>query len=246
MATIVMVGATSGIGSATAREFAQAGYDLVLAGRNMEKLSRLGADLGIRFGVRTEIISYDALLPEAGTRLYEQIVERFDPDGLIIFHGALPDPAEVNRDASAARECMEVNFLSVVELLVPFANHFEERMRGWIAVVGSVAGDRGRQSNYAYGAAKGGLAVYLQGLRNRLAPRGVHVLTVKPGLVDTDMTSGMEGLARRIMASPERVARDIYRAVRRRSNVVYTPFFWKYIMWIVRLIPESLFKNMKF
>mgnify|MGYP002624444344 CR=1 FL=1 len=93
MATIVMVGATSGIGSATAREFAQAGYDLVLAGRNMEKLSRLGADLGIRFGVRTEIISYDALLPEAGTRLYEQIVERFDPDGLIIFHGALPDPA---------------------------------------------------------------------------------------------------------------------------------------------------------
>jgi len=246
MGTIVIVGATSGIGSAAAGELARAGFDLVLAGRNMERLTRLGSDLAIRFGVRTECLAYDALEEGAGVRLYERVAGLCDPEGLLVMHGVLPDPAEVNRDPAAARRCVGVNYLSVVELVIPFANFFEERKRGWIAVAGSVAGDRGRKSNYLYGSTKGALDVYLQGLRGRLAPQGVHVLTIKPGLVDTAMTAHMEGPARRIMGSPERAARDIVRAIRRRRKVLYTPFYWKYVMLAVRLIPEALFCKLNY
>ena len=138
---------------------------------------------------------------------------------------------------------MQVNYGSAVDLLEPIAAQMERRGAGFIVVVSSVAGDRGRQSNYHYGAAKGALSLYTQGLRNRLFKAGVTVLTVKPGFVDTAMTWGLPGLF--LVASPRRVARDITRALRRRRSVIYTPGFWRGIMFMIRSIPEPVFKRMK-
>ena len=130
-------------------------------------------------------------------------------------------------------------------LLAPLANYLESRRRGYLAAISSVAGDRGRQSNYTYGAAKAGLTAYLQGLRNRLYRSGVHVLTIKPGFVDTRMTQGRVNPNSPLVASAARVARDIDRAIRRRRNVIYTPWFWRPIMLAVRALPEFLFKRLK-
>ncbi len=140
---------------------------------------------------------------------------------------------------------MEINLTSAVVLLSLFANYLEDRRSGYLAVISSVAGDRGRQSNYTYGAAKAGLTAYLQGLRNRLYRSGVHVLTVKPGFVDTPMTHGRVNPDSPLVASPARVARDIDWAIRRRRNVIYTPWFWRPIMLAVRLVPEFVFKRLR-
>ncbi|MDQ3267568.1 MAG: SDR family NAD(P)-dependent oxidoreductase, partial [Pseudomonadota bacterium] len=135
------------------------------------------------------------------------------------------------------------NFLSVVSLLTLLANRFEEQGHGCLAVISSVAGDRGRQSNYFYGSAKGGLSVFLQGLRNRLASRGVQVLTIKPGFVDTPMTTGFKKGA--LWVGPNVIAAGIHRAIRRHSNEVYLPWFWWGIMTIIKAIPERIFKHLK-
>jgi short-subunit dehydrogenase len=125
------------------------------------------------------------------------------------------------------------------------ANYLEERGRGYIAAVSSVAGDRGRQSNYTYGASKAGLSAYLQGLRNRLHPAGVHVLTVKPGFVDTPMTHGLVNPDSPLVASPEQVAADVDLAIRKRKDVIYTRWFWRAVMLVIGSIPERVFKRLK-
>ncbi len=125
------------------------------------------------------------------------------------------------------------------------ADQLEGSGGGWIAVISSVAGDRGRQSNYVYGSAKGALSIYLQGLRNRLSRHGVHVLTIKPGYVDTPMIRGQAAAGSRLVATPERVAADIHRAIRRRRDVLYTPWFWRPIMLVVRSVPERIFKRLR-
>ena len=144
-----------------------------------------------------------------------------------------------------ARRAIDLNFTSAVALLAPLASYLEGRRSGYLAAISSVAGDRGRQSNYTYGAAKAGLTAYLQGLRNRLYRSGVHVLTIKPGFVDTPMTRGLVNPNSPLVASPKRVARDIDRAIRRRRNTIYTPWFWRPIMLVVRLVPEFIFKRLK-
>jgi short-subunit dehydrogenase len=138
---------------------------------------------------------------------------------------------------------LDSNFTAAVSVLNLAADYFAARRGGFLCVLSSVAGDRGRQSNYLYGAAKGGLTVYLQGLRNRLSRSGVQVTTVKPGFVDTPMTYGKPGLF--LTATPERAARGILRAIRRRKDEVYVPGFWRWIMEIVRTVPECVFKRMK-
>jgi decaprenylphospho-beta-D-erythro-pentofuranosid-2-ulose 2-reductase len=142
-----------------------------------------------------------------------------------------------------ARRILDTNFTGSALALNILANHFEQKRRGFICGISSVAGDRGRQSNYLYGSAKGGLTIYLQGLRNRLYHSGVHVITVKPGFVDTRMVFGKAKLP--LVATPQAVARDIYLAVKKRKNVVYVPWFWRYIMSMVGSIPEGLFKRLK-
>ena len=137
---------------------------------------------------------------------------------------------------------LNANFTGAAVALGHLANYFEQKASGGIIGIGSVAGDRGRQSNFFYGAAKGGLALFLQGLRNRLTPRGIHVLTVKPGFVDTPMTEELDGLF--LVAKPENVANDVVRAYNKKKDVLYTPFFWRWIMLIIRSIPERIFKKL--
>ncbi len=149
------------------------------------------------------------------------------------------------QDFAQARQMIDVNFTSAVSILGCLADYFRGRRSGVIAAISSVAGDRGRQSNFIYGATKAGLTVYLAGLRNRLHPLGVHVLTIKPGFVATAMTVGRVNPNSPLMATPERVAADIDRALRRRRDVLYTPWFWRWVMLIIRAVPERLFKRLK-
>jgi short-subunit dehydrogenase len=157
--------------------------------------------------------------------------------------GYLGDQAKGQSEWEEARRILETNFTGCVSTLNILANHFELRQAGFICALSSVAGDRGRQSNYLYGAAKAGLSVYLQGLRNRLFPARVKVITVKPGFVDTRMTYGRPGLF--LVASPESVAKGIFRAIAKGKDVVYLPWFWRLIMLIVQSIPEVILKRLR-
>jgi short-subunit dehydrogenase len=244
--TVLVVGATSGIGNALARQLAGDGARLLLAGRATEELDRTAADLRIRHGTEVGIERFDALDFEAHPAFVDRCLVRLDGelDGVVVCYGDLPDADLVTSDGGEARRTIDVNLTSVVSLLTPLAEYLRQRRRGWIAVISSVAGDRGRQSNYVYGTAKGGLTVFLQGLRNRLAREGVHVLTIKPGFVATPMLRDVDPSSP-LVASPERVARDIRRAIRGRRNVVYTPWFWWPVMMIIRGIPEPIFKRLR-
>ena len=253
---IVIIGASSGIAKALAAELAADGANLVLAGRNTEELTRDAADLRVRYQHDVFVEKFDALATDTYPSFWNACVSHFAGDaignansggltGVVICHGVLPDQSEAQRDLNVLRQSFEVNFLSAAELLEIAAAYFEPRRTGFIAAISSVAGDRGRQSNYIYGAAKAGLSAYLQGLRNRLYHSGVHVLTIKPGFVATRMTFGKVNPNSPIVASPQRVAKDIARAIRRRRNVIYTPWIWRAILTAVCAIPETLFKRMK-
>lgn len=245
MPTILILGANAGIGRALAVEFALHRYDLILAGRDLEELQSVAADLALRHNVstraeRVDVLDFDVLesalaacTAPAGDSL----------EGVVLCAGYLGDPESSKIDLSEARRILDTNFTGSALALNVLANHFEARHKGFICALSSVAGDRGRQSNYLYGSAKGGLTTFLQGLRNRLYHRGVHVITVKPGFVDTRMVFGKAKLP--LVATPERVARDIYRAVKKRKNVVYVPWFWRWIMFMVGAIPEGIFKKLR-
>lgn len=240
----LIVGATSSIARQLASRLARRQTNLILAGRDIEDLSRTAADLSLRFDVKVETAAFDALDFDSHAEFFENCATR-GATGLsgVAFCVGLLDEAETDGDLSAVRRMIDVNYTSAVSVLERAAAYFQKRRRGWICAVSSVAGDRGRQSNYLYGSAKGALSVYLQGLRNRLAPDGVSVITVKPGCVDTAMTFGMERLP--LLASPERVGADIDRGIQRRRSVVYSPWFWQPIMTAIRLIPEPIFQRMK-
>ena len=240
---ILIVGAASDIAQATAHQFAANGYDVALAGRNLEELHRIARDLEIRHQVNSAVFAFEATQYDSHQPLIRHVEELFGKlDGVLACHGYLGDQRLGQEQFEEARRIIEVNFISCVSLLNAVASLFEARRSGFICAISSVAGDRGRQSNYLYGAAKGALSLYLQGLRNRLAKSGVAVTTIKPGFVDTKMTEGVEGMF--LAAKPETVARGIYRAITKRKNTVYLPGFWYWIMRIIRSIPEPVFKKM--
>ena len=243
--TVLILGATSPIASALAREFAAHHFDLVLGGRDSEELGALASDLGLRYGVRARTLFFDALdTPAHAASLQTALSEIGNAlAGAVVCIGYLGDQAKGQDDWEEARLILETNFTGCVSALNILASHFERRRAGFICAISSVAGDRGRQSNYLYGAAKAGLSVYLEGLRNRLYPAHVKVLTVKPGFVDTRMTYGRRGLF--LVASPESVGKRIFRAIVKGQEVVYVPWFWRPIMLIVRSIPEAIFKRLR-
>jgi decaprenylphospho-beta-D-erythro-pentofuranosid-2-ulose 2-reductase len=242
---VLILGATSGIASALAKEFAAHKYDLVLGGRDRDELSALASDLSLRNSVRASFLAFDALdIQTHAASLQSFLAESGNTlAGAVVCIGYLGDQAKAQVDWDEARLILDTNFTGCVSALNILANHFEPRRTGFICAISSVAGDRGRQSNYLYGAAKAGLSVCLQGLRNRLFPAGVKVITVKPGFVDTRMTYGRPGLF--LLASPESVAKGIFRAIVKGKSVVYLPWFWRPIMLIVRSIPETIFKRLK-
>lgn len=240
---IVILGATSAIARATAQSFAKRGFNLCLAGRDLEELERDAADLRIRFGVDTchKAFDVEALDTHPAFAADVQTLQG-DLCGIVLATGYLGDMNLARRTPHLER-VLVTNMVGPASVLAPFADHLEARKSGFIVGISSVAGDRGRQSNYVYGAAKGGLSIYLQGLRNRLFPSGVHVLDVKPGFVDTAMTFGLPGLF--LVASPGYVGECIARAVEAKRDVIYTPWFWRYIMLIIRNVPERIFKRLK-
>lgn len=239
----MIVGATSPIARASAAAFARRGHDLYLAGRDMDELQRIAADLRVRYGTRIACGAFDAEAYEThGDFLKTAADEMGEIAGALLAFGYLGDPMQARRFEYGSR-IIHRNFTGAASLLSHLADYFENRKHGFIAGISSVAGERGRQSNYVYGAAKGAFTILLQGLRNRLFPHGVRVLTVKPGFVDTGMTFGMRGLF--LVASPEYVGERIARSVVRGRDVVYIPWFWRHIMLIIRLIPEFIFKRLK-
>jgi short-subunit dehydrogenase len=241
---VLIVGANSAIAEALARQFAEQGDSVILAGRSEEKLDILSADLIVRGAAECKSLLFDALDLNSHESLAAQAWEMLGGlDVAVIAHGTLSDQAQCEASFSDAQREYEINFLSAVSLLTPFANAFEKQKSGSIAVISSVAGDRGRQSNYIYGSAKAGLSAYLQGLRNRLNKSGVQVLTVKPGFVDTPMTAHIEPKGA-LWAQPEAVAKSIYKAIGGNRNVLYTPAIWQVIMLVIKSIPEFLFKRL--
>jgi short-subunit dehydrogenase len=241
---VLILGAGSAMARALARRLASQGHDLVLAGRDLDELGRIAADVGVRSGRRVECVAFDALAFEGHEAMAARCWELAGPGGLhavVDCHGVMPPQEEAFRDAAAARRMVDSNFTSAVTVLNRFAAGFEARGSGLLVAVGSVAGDRGRQSNFLYGASKAGLATYLEGLRHRLARAGVAVITVKPGFVDTAMTFALLKPGSPLTATPERVARDIHRAMLRRSAVIYTPWFWRWVMCVIRCVPRFIF-----
>lgn len=237
---VLIVGATSGIARETAHEFARRGHPLLLAARNLEELRLTAADIRLRHGVEIEIRPFDAMDFASHRTLFEGV----ELDGVIVCHGYLGEQSRAQTDMAEAAAIIEVNFTSYVSVLHTAAEYFEQRRKGFICALSSVAGDRGRQSNYVYGAAKGALSILLQGLRNRLHPAGVRVITAKPGFVDTGMTFGLLG-GGPLVASPEQVARGLCRAIAAGKHTIYLPGFWRWIMLVIRSIPEPLFKRLR-
>jgi len=248
MTRIIIFGATSAIAHATARIWAARGAHLFLVGRNAQKLQSVADDLRTRAAPGAVIASaqadldmlaeHPALIATAVTALGGNL------DIALIAHGNLPDQARCQADVQEMLSQLNTNGVSVVSLCTLLANRFEAQNSGCLAVITSVAGDRGRQSNYAYGAAKGLVIRFLQGLRNRLTPRGIAVIDIRPGFVDTPMTAAIDK-GGPLWAQPTKVAADIVRAVDRRRSVVYTPWFWRYIMLIIVSIPEKIFNRLK-
>jgi decaprenylphospho-beta-D-erythro-pentofuranosid-2-ulose 2-reductase len=245
MARVLILGATSSIARGVAEQFARRHYDLILAGRDEPELKLLASDLGVRYGAKSAVCVLDVRDCTSHEAVLESCLESEGGslEGAILCAGYLGDQVAAQTDAAEARRILETNFTGCVSVLEIIARRLENRGRGFICALSSVAGDRGRQSNYFYGAAKGGLSIYLEGLRNRLFPSRVCVITVKPGFVDTAMTFGKRGLF--LVASPESVARGLIKAVVGGKDVVYIPWFWRPIMFLIRLIPQSIFKRMR-
>jgi short-subunit dehydrogenase len=241
MSTVLILGARSDIAQAIARRFAQEGYALVLAARPQDEQSALARDLEIRYGATARVVDFDALAFADHGPFFQGLEPM--PEVTVCVFGYLGDQEAARHDFAEARRILDTNFTGAVSILNVVADAYEQRGAGHIIAISSVAGDRGRQSNYLYGSAKAALTAYLSGLRNRLAKSNVHVLTVKPGFVATSMTEGMD-LPPVLTASPDQVANDIFRAFRKKRNVLYTRWMWRYIMLAIQHIPEFVFKKL--
>jgi short-subunit dehydrogenase len=241
---VLILGATSAIARHVAASFAARGHALFLAGRNLAEAERLAADLRIRHNVETAAGRFDAEDYEGHRDFVKGVVRRMgDLEGVVVAFGYLGEQEAAEKDYEETFRVIDRNFTSAVSVLNHCAEFFETRRAGFIVAISSVAGDVGRRSNYLYGAAKGGLNVYLQGLRARLFHAGVRVLTVKPGFVDTPMTFGRPKLF--LVASPAEVGEKIVRALLRGADVAYVPWFWRFVMLAIKLTPERLRKRLQ-
>jgi decaprenylphospho-beta-D-erythro-pentofuranosid-2-ulose 2-reductase len=242
---ILIIGATSAIAKATARHYAvnnKASFFLVA--RNADALDELQQDLQVRGAAKVISSAHDM----NDDHLYQKwIEEAFQSLGsidiVLMAHGILGNQKACEADVFAMKEMMKINALSSLEMLTIIANKMQEQGSGTIAFISSVAGDRGRPSNYVYGASKAVVTTFLQGLRARMAKVGVHVLTIKPGFVDTPMTAAIDK-GGPLWAQPEDIAIGIAKAIEKRKNTVYLPWFWRIIMAIIIHIPETIFKKL--
>lgn len=241
---IVIIGATSAIAEHCARIWlAQQPYDLTLVGRDTHRIARVATDLKVR-SPQSEIrvVQAEFLDPQVINATVEDIVKSGRVDIVLIAHGSLPDQAECQNDLQSCRDALEINGVSPVLYAETFAKEMEKANHGTIALIGSVAGDRGRKSNYVYGSAKGLVTRYAQGLQHRFAGTGVKVVLIKPGPTDTPMTAHLKGNGTKL-APVELVALEIIEGINKAKAVIYTPKKWKVIMLIIKHIPDLIFKK---
>jgi len=240
---ILVLGATSGIAEATCRIWAAQGASLLLVARNPEKLAAVAADLKLRGAGRVDTLVADLDDTTAHPALLQRAVATLGGlDIAFLAHGILGDQALAEEDFRTAAGILHTNFISAASLLTWLANYCARQHSGVLAVLSSVAGDRGRKSNYVYGASKAGLSAFLGGLRNRLDREGVTVLTIKPGPVRTAMTAGMANSQK--FADVNKVAASIVKAIDARKDNLYVPFQWGPILFVIRHIPERMFKKL--
>ena len=241
MSYVFIVGAKSDIAKEVARVYAKNGYDLYLSARDASELEELATDIKVRSSVEVKLIVLDVTKFKTHKKIYEDLEEK--PLGVIYVAGFMVDQDEAQENWTASLNTINVNYSGAVSFLNIVANDFEKQRRGFIVGVSSVAGDRGRKTNYIYGSAKAAFSTYLSGMRNRLFESGVSVLTVKPGFVATKMTQGLD-LPQKLTAQPQEVADDIFSAQQSGKNTLYTKWVWRYIMLIIKHIPEFIFKKM--
>lgn len=239
MSRIMILGATSAIAQACIRQWARTGREFVLVGRNREKLESVAADAAAR-GAETFAHVLDMTDSSALARLVDTGGEI---DLALIAHGTLPDQVRCESDGAYAKAQFNNNASSTISALTLLSAKLEAQGRGQMVVISSVAGDRGRPSNYLYGSAKAAVNAFCEGLQARLHGSEVQLLVVKPGFVDTPMTYGLD-LPARLTSSPDTVARCIDAGIGNRRHTIYTPFYWRYIMWLIRAIPASIFRRL--
>ncbi len=239
---ILVLGATSSIAMAVMRQLVQPSARFFLVARSKAKLSVVAQDLLVRGAERVDMCVVDLDDTAAHPQMLASAVERLGAiDMALIAHGVLGEQSEAEASFETTERLLQTNLLSPISLITWLANYFQKRGNGILAVISSVAGDRGRRSNYVYGASKGALNTFLDGVRNRCDRHGVHVLTIKPGFVATPMTAHIPKNA--LFATPDQVATGILGAIRKRKDIVYLPFFWAPIMFVIRSIPERIFKT---
>lgn len=240
---VLILGATSSIAIATMRRLAAQNAHFMLVARNSDRLTAVAQDLLTRGAVAVDTWVMDLDDTAAHPEMLAAAAERLGRiDLALICHGVLGDQQAAETDFQFAAAILHTNFISTVSLLTWLGNYFQAQRGGTLAVVSSVAGDRGRKSNYVYGASKGALNIFLDGLRNRIDRDGVQVLTIKPGFVATPMTAHVPHNA--LFASPDQVARGILKAIEHRRDVAYVPRFWLLIMMLICAIPGRIFKKM--
>ncbi len=244
MKRILVIGATSAIATACCRLWAEQGHEFFLVARDAEKLQQTAQDLEARGAKSVNSFTMDVLdTPQHALMLQQCISTHRQIDIALVAHGTLPDQAACEQDAELALQEFSINGSSVISLLSLLAEQFTLQRCGSLALISSVAGDRGRPSNYLYGSAKAAVSAFCEGLHARLFKIGVHVITIKPGFVDTPMTQGLT-LPKVLVVPPEYVAKQIVSAINNKKAVLYTPRFWALIMLIIRSIPNFIFKRL--
>lgn len=242
MSTVLILGAASDMAVAIAKKFASEGYNIQLAARNPQRLYALQSDIKIRYKVDCSIHEFDAFDFDSHHNFFESLTEK--PAVTVCVFGYLGDNEKARVAWPEALKIINSNYTGAVSILNVVSAFYQQQKSGVIVGISSVAGERGRQSNYIYGSAKAGFTAYLSGLRNRMFHENVHVLTVQPGFVYTRMTSEIK-LPPMLTARPEEVGEAVYNGVKKRKNIIYVRWFWRWIMLIIRSIPEFLFKKLK-
>lgn len=241
MSYILIIGAKSDVSKEIADIYARNGYDLYLSGRNINEINDFANDIVIRTGVSVELKELDLLSFNTHEFFFNSLIEK--PIGVIVVAGYMVKQEECQNNWNKTLETININYTGIVSFLNIIANYMEKEKKGFIIGVSSVAGDRGRKANYIYGSAKAAFSSYLSGLRNRLYESNVHVLTVKPGFINTKMTKDLD-LPKKLTIEPKNIATDIFNAQQKGKDILYSKSVWKIIMLIIKSIPEFIFKKM--
>ena len=239
--TVLILGGNSDVGKSLAKDFGRMGSNLILTSRKNGQLNSLKSDLEIRYEIDCNIELFDVLDFKTHKSFYKNL--KTNPDIVITCIGYLDSQENSQNDFQESLKSIQSNFTGLVSILNIISNDFEKRSEGVIIGISSVAGDRGRSSNYIYGSSKSAFITYLSGLRNRLNKSGVSVITIKPGFIKTKMTSHLD-LPNILTASPNKISKDIINSIKKGRNITYTKWFWKWIIFFIKLIPETLFKRL--